>query len=159
MFKTKRCIINTFQKSDYADVKELYLNQEVRKFLGGIRDKESIVIMLDEMLDTGDDSSYWVVREKQTDHFVGLVSMDPHHEGDNIEISYQFLPNWWGRGYATEVIHTIIHYAFNELNLSKIVAETQTANEASCRLLERVGMEFERTVNRFGAEQAIYSIQ
>ncbi|MEI3604820.1 GNAT family N-acetyltransferase [Pseudogracilibacillus sp. SE30717A] len=158
MFKTKRCFINTFLKSDYVDVRELFVNQEVRKFLGGIRQEDSIKVVLDEMLNSSDDSFYWVVREKHTDNFMGLVSLDPHHEGHFLEISYQFLPNWWGKGYATEVVQLIIIFALNELNLSKIVAETQTANISSCRLLEKLGMKLERTISRFGAEQAIYSI-
>jgi ribosomal-protein-alanine N-acetyltransferase len=42
----------------------------------------------------------------------------------------------WGAGYEAEVIRVIINYALNELNLSKVVAETQTANTSSCRLGE-----------------------
>ncbi|MEK3886680.1 GNAT family N-acetyltransferase [Bacillus sp. FSL K6-3431] len=148
MFETKRCFINTFQKSDYIDVKKLYVNQEVRKFLGGIRQEDSIEVALGEMLNSSDDSFYWVVREKYTDIFIGLVSLDPHHEGSYLEISYQLLPNWWGKGYATEVVKLIIHYALNELDLTKVVAETQTANKSSCRLLGRVGMELERNIIR-----------
>ena len=89
---------------------------------------------------------------------MGLVSLDPHHEGVHLEISYQFLPCWWGKGYATEVLQVIINFALDDLNLSKVVAETQTTNKSSCRLLERLGMELERTIIRFGAEQAIYAI-
>ncbi|HWK21450.1 GNAT family N-acetyltransferase [Bacillus sp. J37] len=158
MFETKRCIIKPFKKTDYADVKKIYINHKVRKYLGGIREEDSIKEVLDGMLTMRQDSYYWVVREKQSDSFIGLVSLDPHHEGLNLEISYQFLPNWWGSGYATEVIRVIINYALNELNLSKVVAETQTANTSSCRLLERVGMEIEKIIIRFGAEQAIFSI-
>lgn len=159
MFETKRSSINTFQKSDFVDVKKLYLNRKVRKFLGGIRQEDSMDVVLDEMLNPSDCSFYWVIREKHTDKFIGLISIDPHHEGVYLEISYQFLPDWWGKGYATEAVQLIIKYALNELNLSKIVAETQTANKSSCRLLERLGMELERTISRFGAEQAIYSIK
>jgi ribosomal-protein-alanine N-acetyltransferase len=53
----------------------------------------------------------------------------------------------------------IIPYALNDLSLTKIVAETQTANTASCRLLEKVVMKKEQILFRFGAEQAIYSLQ
>ncbi|MFJ7725106.1 GNAT family N-acetyltransferase [Neobacillus sp. NPDC097160] len=159
MFETERCFINAFQKSDYVDVKKLFVNQEVRRFLGGIRHEDSIGIVLDDMFNTSDDSYYWVVREKLTENFIGLFSLDPHHDGVYLEISYQFLPNWWGSGYATEVVQVIINFALNELNLAKVVAETQTANTSSCRLLERVGMELERTISRFGVEQAIYSIK
>ncbi|RPF55482.1 GNAT family N-acetyltransferase [Aquisalibacillus elongatus] len=159
MFETERCFVNTFQKSDYDDVKKLFVNQEVRKFLGGIRQENSIKVELDEMHNSSVDSFYWVVREKQEENFIGLVSLDPYHDDIHLEISYQFLPYWWGNGYATEVVQMIISFALNELNLSKVVAETQTANKPSCKLLERVGMKPERTIMRFGAEQAIYSIE
>lgn len=159
LFETERCLIKSFQKSDYVDVKKLYVNEEVRKFLGGILQEDSIITVLDEMLNASDNSFYWVVREKHTNDFIGLVSLDQHHDGGgNLEISYQLLPNWWGAGYATEVVQEIISFAVNELNLQKVVAETQTANQSSCRLLEKLGMELERKSIRFGAEQAIYSI-
>lgn len=157
MLETKRCSIKPFQESDAVDVQQLYTNQEVRKYLGGIRQEDSINEVLNEMLHPSKDSFYWTVREKMAGEFIGLVSLDPHHE-DDIEISYQFLPDWWGKGYAAEVVQKIIHYALNELKLERLVAETQTANTASCRLLERVGMKFEKTVIRFGEEQSIYSI-
>ncbi|WP_272495725.1 GNAT family N-acetyltransferase [Bacillus pinisoli] len=159
LLETYRCFINPFEEKDYSDVKKLFTYQEVRRFLGGIRDEESIQQVLDDMLDPTENSSfYWVVREKQTDNFIGLVSLDPHHDGTYLELSYQLLPIWWGKGYATEVVKSIIQHALYDLNLSRLVAETQTANTKSCRLLERVGMQFESNIMRFGAEQAIYSI-
>lgn len=159
MFETKRCTINRLQKSDYSDVEKIYANQEVRKFLGGIRTEDSIRVAFEEMLTSRQKSFYWAVREKQTERMIGLVSLAPHHEGVYQEVSYQFLPAWWGKGYASEVVSVVIHFALNELNLSTVVAETQTANKASCQLLERLGMQLEHTVFRFGAEQALYSIK
>jgi [ribosomal protein S5]-alanine N-acetyltransferase len=158
LFETERCFIRSYQKSDKADVRKLFLDQEVRTYLGGIREDDSIGVILEEMLNPSDSSYYWVVREKGTDDFIGLLSLDPHHDGVNLEISYQLLPNWWGMGYATEVVQVIIHFALSELNLPKVVAETQTANVSSCKLLEKLGMKLEREITRFGAEQAIYSI-
>ncbi|RLL48335.1 N-acetyltransferase [Oceanobacillus piezotolerans] len=157
MFESTRCSINTLQNSDYAEVKSLYVNSEVRKYLGGIRHDDEMEAVFSEMLYADEDSFYWIVREKHTGDFIGLVSIDPHHDGICHEISYQLLPNWWGKGYATEVVQFIIHYVLYELNHFKVVAETQTANIYSCKLLERVGMKLERTVIRFGAEQAIYA--
>ncbi|QVY62553.1 GNAT family N-acetyltransferase [Cytobacillus gottheilii] len=159
MFETERCLIRSLQESDFVDVKKIFANKEVRKYLGGIRQDDAIEAGLDEMLNSSDNSFYWVVREKHTDEFIGLISLDPHHDGDYLEISYQLLPHWWGAGYATEVVQVIITFALHELKLPKIVAETQTANTSSCRLLEKLGMELERTTSRFGAEQAIYCIR
>ncbi|WP_042221662.1 GNAT family N-acetyltransferase [Oceanobacillus manasiensis] len=159
MFKTERCYINSFKETDFADVQKLFVNQDVRKYLGGIRDEESIIGQLQSMLNPSDSAFYWVIREKQTDNFIGLVSLDPHHEGAFLEVSYQFLPVWWGKGYATESVLPIIQFAFNNLNQKKLLAETQTANKGSCRLLEKLGMQLERKTIRFGAEQSIYSIK
>ncbi|WP_244440953.1 GNAT family N-acetyltransferase [Neobacillus jeddahensis] len=159
LLKTERCVLRSFQEEDFFDAKKLFVDQKVRRYLGGIRQEDSIQAILDEMLHPRDDSYYWVIRETETGEFIGLISLDPHHDSNDIEISYQILPEWWGAGYATEVVQEMIDYAFNELNLSKIIAETQTANLSSYKLLERVGMKFEKTVTRYGDEQAIYSIQ
>lgn len=159
MFETERCTIILLRESDYVDVEKIYKDLEVREFLGGIRKKESIGVIFEEMLNSSQESFYWAVREKQTESFIGLVSLSLHHEGVYQEVSYQFLPDWWGKGYASEVVSILLHFALKELNLSSVVAETQTANKASCRLLEKLGMKCERTIMRFGAEQAFYSIK
>ena len=62
-------------------------------------------------------------------------------------------------GIASEVVNEIIKYALYDLNYPIVLAETQTANIASCKLLEKVGMKLERKIQRFGEEQAIYSIR
>nr|WP_100403903.1 GNAT family N-acetyltransferase [Bacillus sp. FJAT-42315] len=156
MLKTERCELCLIQRADAADVKRLYQNEEVRKYLGGVRGEESIGVIMDEMIHSEEEAFYWVVREKGTDDFIGLVSLDRHHDGEDLELSYQLLPSWWESGYATEVVCAVIQYGLCELKCGKVVAETQMANLASCRLLERVGMRLERRVRRFGAEQAIY---
>ncbi|NOU71295.1 GNAT family N-acetyltransferase [Paenibacillus sp. LMG 31458] len=69
--------------------------------------------------------------------FIGLVSLDKHVDGGT-EVSYEFLPTWWRSGYATEVLSQVINFSFNELELSRVIAETQTANAPSCRLLEQL---------------------
>ncbi len=101
---------------------------------------------------------YWVVRQKQTGEFLGLVSLDLYHDGISTELSYQFLPECWGQGYTAEIAQYIIDYAFREVKLPRLVSETQTANMSSRKLLEKVGMRLEGTVKRFGAEQSIYVI-
>ena len=159
MLETERCVLQPIQKSDYHDVRKLYVNREVRRYLGGILEEDSIKESMNRMLHTNVNTYHWMVREKRTNRFIGLLSLDPHHDGVHQEISYQILPCWWGKGYATEVVQRVIGYCFNALKLSKIVAETQTANLSSCKLLEKMGMTLEKKVHRFGAEQAIYSIE
>ena len=158
MLTTTRCVLNKLADTDYADVLGLYTDEEVRKHLGGKIEEKQFRAKFMDMAAAMGDLFYWVVREKESENFIGLVSLDQYHHGVNKELSYQFLPTYWGSGYATEVVAMILEYALRELKLSKVVAETQTANERSCSLLERVGMKLEEKVVRFGAEQSVFSI-
>jgi len=158
VIETNRCKIIKLQNNDYEDVGQLYFDKKVREFLGGIVDKERYDSSFKSMMNSYDNSFYWVVRLKDSNEFIGLVSLDEHHDGLNKEVSYQFMPKYWGHGYAQEVIIRIINYAFEELKLTKVVAETQSANKASCKLLQRAYMSLEKSVERFGTEQYVFSI-
>lgn len=156
MLETNRCKLLEIQARDFDDVKQLYLDSEVRKFLGGVIEEKDCLIKFNQMLKLKVDQWHWVIREKQSMVFIGLISLDPHVDGLGKEISYQILPNWWGKGYASESVKSVLEFAFDKINLDVVVAETQSANLQSCKLLERVGMRLENKVIRFGAEQSIY---
>lgn len=158
MIETNRCRLIELQEADCEDVKRLYMDIQVREFLGGTVSEETYQINFSNMCKLRTDALYWVIREKENGLFIGLISLDLHHDGVSTEVSYQVLPEWWEKGYGTEVVQQVIAYAFKELILPKVIAETQTANISSCKLLERIGMSLEQKVQRFGAEQAIYVI-
>jgi len=158
MIETKRCNLTYIRQTDYHNIQQLYKNHEVRKYLGGIVNDETIKEAFANMVDAPAKSYYWIIEEKQHNDFIGLVSLDPHHDGVSTEISYQLHPNWWNKGYATEVVREILTFGFHTLNLEYIVAETQFANFASRKLLENVGMQLKQTTDRFGELQAIYCI-
>lgn len=157
--ETSRCTLVKLQQSDYEDVKKIYTNHEVRRYLGGVIAEERMFDKFSDALKrSNSDSLWWVVRHKNANEFIGLVSLDKHIDGET-EVSYEFLPDWWGNGYGTEVIGEVLAFAFDDINILKVIAETQKANVRSCRLLEKLGMHVERTVERHGTEQAIYSIE
>lgn len=60
-------------------------------------------------------------------------------------------------GYGTEAVQAVVTHAVTVLGLPRIIAETQIANIASCRLLESIGMRLEQTIERFGAKQGIFT--
>jgi len=140
----------------------LYKFIKILWYLGGTTDDEVLLKKkFEEVLSKSKMPGvyFWCVRIIENDQFIGLVSLDRYHDGKNIELSYEFLPQHWGNGHATEVVRKMIYYSFTEIDLPKLVSETQTANASSCKLLERVGMQLEKRLMRFGAEQAVYSIE
>lgn len=156
MIKTIRCELTTLQRSDLSLVMKLYTNTEVRRFLGGVVDPQVIRLRFLQMLEGDLETQHWVIRLKENS-LLGIVSLGRHHNNIDTEISYQLLPEWWRRGYGTEAVQAIITYALTVLSLPRVIAETQIANTVSCHLLERIGMRLERTVERFGAKQGIFT--
>ncbi|WP_053220129.1 GNAT family N-acetyltransferase [Virgibacillus senegalensis] len=158
MLVTNHCILRLLQPGDYKGILQLYRNEKVRKYLGGTVPEHKIRENFQQLFASGTPSCHWAVREKSTESFIGTVSLDLHHDGNATEVSYQFLPAFWGKGYATEAVKAVINHGFAALGLPEIVAETQTENERSRRFLERLGMEESRSVERFGEQQTIYRL-
>jgi RimJ/RimL family protein N-acetyltransferase len=62
------------------------------------------------------------------------------------ELGYFFHPDHWGNGYATEAARRMVEYGFGERRLDKVWARVLAFNDASARVLERVGFEHEGTL-------------
>ena len=93
----------------------------------------------------------WIVAK---DTGAGLGFTDTKHFGescedvspDEIEIGWMLSPPVWGQGYATEAGRAIRDEAFERLGLESIVAVHHPANAASARVIEKLGMQFERDI-------------
>jgi len=156
---SSNCVIERIQPEHYIDIQELYSNEKVRTYLGGVPQESYIEASFRGMLEAPFPNIYFYISLKTTGEFIGLVSIDEYHDQEMYELSYQFLPQYWGRGLAFEVLMQVIEEGLNYLNISSIVAETQTANRASCRLLEKLGMNKVQVLERFGQEQAVYELR
>jgi RimJ/RimL family protein N-acetyltransferase len=61
------------------------------------------------------------------------------------EVSYWLLPGFRGEGYATESLELLLAHAFDELGLHRVTARVFADNDASTRLLTRLGFDHEGT--------------
>ena len=98
-----------------------------------------------------------MVRPQRQDAAIGLMVLNPHKDGADYEVSYIFSHSSWGQGFATEATAQIVDHALNDLGLKRVIAETQSANAASCRMLAKLGFSEEARLERFGAEQVIFA--
>jgi RimJ/RimL family protein N-acetyltransferase len=73
----------------------------------------------------------------------GLVRRDTLPDAD---IGFAFLPAYWSKGYAVESAAAVMNYAREVLGLTRILAITSLDNEASARLLGKIGLRFERMI-------------
>ena len=86
----------------------------------------------------------WAVFQKSDRSFIGEVGMS--YSGAKYRrghIHYLLDPNYWGQGYATELVRALLDFGFKEFNMHRIEAGVATENKASIRVLEKVGMQKE----------------
>ncbi len=79
---------------------------------------------------------------------VGAVGLTLSLHGRSAELGYWIGQPYWGRGFATEAAAGILRHGFVELGLRRVSASTLGHNKASVRVLEKLGMRFEREGHR-----------
>lgn len=53
------------------------------------------------------------------------------------------MPEYWGKGFATEIANTLIEFCFTRLGLHKVSARCNSNNLKSEGIMKKVGMTFE----------------
>jgi len=77
---------------------------------------------------------------------IGICGLLKREALKDVDVGFAFLPQFWSKGYAFESASAVMAYGRNVLGLTRIVAITSPHNEASMRLLEKLGMKFESMV-------------
>jgi ribosomal-protein-alanine N-acetyltransferase len=149
--------LRPLDSGDLDIVMRLWTDPAVRKYLGGpLTDPGSVKRRFDGMLAaTRGEGRFFAVESEG--RACGIVSIDRYHDGVRHELSYQFIPEAWGRGIASRAIMELLG---NEASrYRRLVAETQEANVASRRLLRRLGFREIARLSRFGARQVVYELK
>jgi ribosomal-protein-alanine N-acetyltransferase len=100
----------------------------------------------------------WKLVEKETGLLAGICGLQPLAETADVEIGWSLRPNLWGRGLATEAARRALTFGFEVSKLDRIVAVSQPANRASIRIMEKIGMRYEREVIHNGFRVVLYAI-
>lgn len=77
---------------------------------------------------------------------IGLCGLIKRDTLDDVDIGFAFLRRHWSNGFAYEAASAVMTYGRDLLGLKRIVAITSPDNYASVKLLERLGLRFEKTV-------------
>lgn len=89
---------------------------------------------------------FWHVLLKKDYSSIGMCGLIKRDYLDAPDIGYALLPDFEGQGYAGEAAMATLNYAIQTLKLNPIIAITDTANQRSISLLEKLGMVFQKTV-------------
>jgi len=144
---TERLHLRPYRPDDLDALLALFGRADVSRYLNWEpMDREAATTLLERRVkqtrvEGEGDGIVLVVAERETDRFVGEVMLrltsQVSRQG---EIGWSIAPDFQGRGYATEASREMLRLGFEELGLHRIVAECDPRNEASIRVMEKLGM-------------------
>ncbi len=77
---------------------------------------------------------------------IGICGLVKRDGLDDVDIGYAFLPRYWSKGYASEAALAVLAYARGTLGMKRIFGITTPDNTSSIRVLEKIGLKFERMI-------------
>jgi RimJ/RimL family protein N-acetyltransferase len=156
LIETARLQLRHLDYDDAPFIVDL-LNQEAFiHFIGdkGVRDIAGAC----EYLRQGPLESYWrhgfglyltSLRDGGTP--IGICGLVKRDALEDVDVGFAFLPQYAGRGYATESAAAVLEHGYRVFRLKRIVGITAPDNQASIAVLQKIGLRFERLV-RLGAD-------
>jgi len=87
-----------------------------------------------------------LVTLKESSESIGMCGLIKREALEDVDIGYAFLPKFWSKGYAFEAAQAFKQYAHEVVGLTRLVAIVDPNNQGSIRVLEKLGMAFEKMV-------------
>ncbi|WLI90227.1 GNAT family N-acetyltransferase [Massilia sp. R2A-15] len=97
--------------------------------------------------------------EKSSGRLVGFSGLKFVEHLQEVDIGYRFLPECWGKGYATESARALLQDGVRTHRLERIVGLVMPENLASARVLSKLGLSFERTIREDDTDVHLYACQ
>ncbi len=147
--ETSRLIIYQPDINDFENLYNLQSNTTVMAFIGnGIRQQDEVLTGLKKAIDHQKEFGFSLgsIHRKNSSEFIGragLIYKSFDQDQSEIEVAYALLPEFWGRGYATEVVIHLLKYA-HSLGIADLVGVVSPENTGSKKVLTKAGMHFSR---------------
>lgn len=157
-FRTARLTLRQTRAEDRAGYLELLTSPEVRRYLGGSRPRAEV----DQLLPAIPGRHAGIFAVALDGEFIGSVLLErrgatrPGHlrdEGNELEVSFCFLPAYWGHGYACESVEGVLDWARRAFPGEPVLLCTQSANTRALDLARRLGFRPVATHHEHDAEQ------
>jgi RimJ/RimL family protein N-acetyltransferase len=166
ILETERLILREFTPDDAGFILELVNEPSFIQNIGdrGVRTLEAAR----SYIQNGPAASYskngfglYLVMLKETNEPIGMAGLVRRDGLEDVDIGYAFLPRFWSKGYAVESAQAVKDYAKNTIGLGRLVAITDPANEGSVRVLEKIGLRYERMIrlSKDDIELKLFSVE
>lgn len=146
--ETSRLILRQWKPSDLKPFAHLNTDPEVMLYFPSTLSTQQSDLLAEKFQDLISCYGWgmWAVKLKENQQFIGFVGLADQPEKFSfspcVEIGWRLDRHYWNKGYATEAAQACLKFAFEQLTLEQIVAFTAVSNQASEKVMQRLGMHY-----------------
>jgi len=148
--QTERLILRRWQTKDIEPYAELCSDPEVMRWIGSgvLRSHDECVAAISSFENFWEHNGFglFALELKSTQHLIGFTGLTfPNYLPEvmpAVEIGWRLARSSWGKGYATEAARAALNFAIIDKGLASVVSIHQLGNEASGRIMQKLGMTF-----------------
>ena len=160
--ETERLRLRSYEASDLDAVHRVWSDPLVTKFIrpGWTPTREEVASYFQRVQErwAQDGWGQLAVVLKEEDSLIGYCGFKYVEETPEIELLYGLAQPYWGRGFTTEAAGACLRYVFENTKLNRIIALAYPNNKGSWRVMEKIGMKYEKMAHHYNAELVYYVI-
>jgi len=141
--RAERLELRPIEVKDAGDMFEIFSNEEVIRYLSwkqhkSLSETEHVIeAILERKI------NLWAITLKETGKVVGSLSIAAKENPSIGEVGFMLSQNYWNQGIMKEALTKVLVFGFENMGFNQIEARCVKENEASARLLEKVGFTFQ----------------
>ena len=146
--ETDRLLLRMFSLADLEDLARIYADPDVMRYLSGHPlTREESAGWLKYFISGWEQYGFgwWALVLKNSTELIGHCGLQFIHVTPEVEVTYGLAKEYWRKGLASEAARACLRYGFEELKLHRIYALADPGNTGSHRVMERVGMRYDKT--------------
>lgn len=144
--ETNRLLLREIQETDVNDIFTCWMQDEdVSRYMcwkasSDIAETRSFVRFELEQLEN-DKWNRWIIVIKETGKIIGtcLVFYNEEDDENHWDISYNLGKQYWGNGYITEAMKSVMEFAEHELGMEECMTAYAKVNVSSANVLHKLG--------------------
>lgn len=144
--RTERLTLGLVQPGDAARISELAGRKEIARETESIphpypeEEAERVVGRMRRQVAAGEAAVFAIRLDEEEGALIGMVGLHPEPEHDRAGVGYWIGVPYWNRGFATEAAGEVLRWGFAERGIRRVYARSFARNDASRRVLEKLGM-------------------
>jgi [ribosomal protein S5]-alanine N-acetyltransferase len=144
---TERLFLKQLSGQDKPFIFELLNTEGWIEYIGN-RDINSLEDATTYIQKINDDpkTNYWTARLRENDRAIGVVTLIKRDYLDHHDLGFAFLPQFTNQGFALEATKAILNELISQKSISDILAVTLPGNTVSIKLIEKLGLKLDQTL-------------